>query len=331
MIDRAAPPDATADLERLRAELEQQRRSMLALYCLIWGQQTRVALPGWGREKRARLARTSERPSRARRAALAERHAGRPAAPPGRSEPALAIRCFGRFEVERQGQPVHQWRRSAAKTLLKYLVAQRQPVSRDALLELLWPETDPAVAANSFRVACHALRQVLGSDDYLVCDGRNYYLDPRAPIRVDVYAFAEHIDVAFRLERQRRPDEAAREYAAAVASYRDDYLVEDRGAEWTQLRREELKDHYLIALTRLADYYERRRDDASCIACCQKILTHDACREDAYQRLMRCHLRLGRRHQARHWFDVCVETLKRELDAAPSEETRRLLESIAKG
>jgi DNA-binding SARP family transcriptional activator len=127
----------------------------------------------------------------------------------------------------------------------------------------------------------------------------------------------------------RQRAEATRRLELAEAVYRDDYLLEDVYEDWTLVRREELKDQYLMVLTKLADHCVEHGDPEGCIVRCHRILQKDACREDAYQRLIRCYLQLGQRSQARHWYDLCVRTLRQELDVAPTEQTRRLLEAGA--
>ncbi len=244
----------------------------------------------------------------------------------------VQVRCFGRFEVLRSGEPIEYWRRAKAKMLLKYLVARRQPVPRDVLLDLLWPEGDPQMAGNGLRVVLHALRQSLGgeSHDWIVLEGNNYRLHPRSPVWVDVEEFQTNYALGRRLERQ-QPAVAMRHFETAEDLYRDDYLIEDLYEEWTLARREELKDQYLMLLVKLADYASQQDDPEGCIMRCHKILQKDRCREDAHRRLMRSYARLGQRSQALHWYDVCVDTLESVLDVEPSEQTRELHQQILAG
>ena len=249
----------------------------------------------------------------------------------------LEIRCFGRFEVERDGRAVENWRRGKARTLLKFLVTQRHPVPRDVLIELLWPQYDVEPARNSLRVTLHALRQALGSfsqgraskQEYVVFLDGNFLLNSDCRSWIDVEEFETHFAAGVRLERQQCFAEAMRAYEQAEALYRDDYLVEDLYEDWALARREQLKDQYLLLLTKLADHCLQQGDASGCIVRCHKILQKDACREDAYFRLMRCYLDLGQRSQALHWYDICARTLRKELDMSPSDTTNHLYAQIA--
>ena len=244
----------------------------------------------------------------------------------------VKIHCLGRFEVFRGGEQIEYWRRSKAKTLLKYLVARHQPVPRDVLIDLLWPDGDPELAGNSLRVVLHALRQTLGGgpNEWVVLEGNSYRLHPRSPIWVDVEEFEANYDAGRRLERG-QPAIAMRHYEVAESLYGDDYLIEDMYEEWTIARREELKEQYLMVLGKLADHAAQQGDHEGCIMRCHKILRKDRCREDAHRRLMRSYARLGQRSQALHWYKVCEETLMTVLELRPGEQTRLLHQQILAG
>lgn len=244
----------------------------------------------------------------------------------------LRVRCFGGFEVERSGQLVADWRRNKARTVMKILIDRRHPVPREVMVDLLWPDVDARAAGNNLRVTLHSLRSALavGPSDKAVeaecvlLEGGSLFINPRLTLWVDVDEFASRFLRGCKLERDGRDLDATAEFEHAEKLYRDDYLVEDAYEDWTQARREELKDQYLLIVTKLADHCLERRDFVGCILRCHKILQRDPCREDAYQRLMYAYALLGRPSQALHWYDVCVNTLRKELDLGPSEHTLRL-------
>jgi DNA-binding SARP family transcriptional activator len=137
-------------------------------------------------------------------------------------------------------------------------------------------------------------------------------LNPEVPLWVDTAVFKAHYAAATELWRAGRVDEAITTYEQAEHLYRDDYLLDDLYREWTVIPREQFKDQYLISVARLADAALRHRDYSQCIDYCHKILASDVSREDAYQRLMRCHAEMGDRTRALRRFDLCQEFLQRE-------------------
>jgi len=203
------------------------------------------------------------------------------------------------------------------------------------LLELLWPDLPSAAGLNALRVAVHALRRALtpvdavGAVDPLSTLGAAYILNPAASVWIDADAFTAHFESGLRLERLSRPVDAMREYAAAEALYRDDFLVEDLYEEWTVLRREELRDQYLMVVTKLAQHCITVSDPEGCIRRCHKLIAKEPCNEEAYRGLMRADALLGQYGRAAHWYAVCARTMRSELDVDPSPETERLHREIA--
>jgi DNA-binding SARP family transcriptional activator len=218
--------------------------------------------------------------------------------------------------------------------LLKFLLVNGRRAHRDVLLEVLWPDVANKSSIPGLRVTLHALRRAITAVapdqppiDLVRAEGDTYVLNTTG-LWIDADAFDEHYSAGLRLERLKQVQAAVREYTAAEALYRDDFLVEDLYEEWTILPREELKDKYLLILTRLAQFSMAAGDLDGCIRRSHALLAKEPCREDAYQRLMQCYARLGQRGSAIRWYQICERTLHQELDVAPSEETRRLFREL---
>jgi DNA-binding SARP family transcriptional activator len=249
----------------------------------------------------------------------------------------IRIHCFGHFEVQRNGRIVNDWRRDKAKVLLKQLVAHNGSIKRDVLADLLWPDAEAEQALRNLRVALHALRRAIECGEnrdetpVILTRGDTFHLNPLATVWVDTQEFRRLYAAADAEWRRGRIEESVRLYADAEQLYRDDYLVDDLYEQWTFLPREQLKDKYLLVLTRLADAALLEHDYEGCIAYSHKMLARDETREDAYQHLMRCHAIMGRPARALRWFELCREALGRELNVAPSDATRRLAKRIAAG
>ena len=247
----------------------------------------------------------------------------------------VQIRCFGRFELGRQGVTVQRWRRRSAERLLKFLLVNGRRAHRDVLLDVLWPEVPSKSSISGLRVTLHALRRAIAmvapdrsSLEFVKVEGDTYVLNTSG-LWIDSDAFDQHYSAGLRFERLDQIEAAAREYTAAEALYRDDFLVEDLYEDWTVLPREELKDKYLLVLTKLAEFSMAAMDLDGCIRRTHALLAKEPCREDAYQRLMQCYARLGQRGSAIRWYQICERTLQMELDVAPSEETRRLFRELS--
>jgi DNA-binding SARP family transcriptional activator len=246
------------------------------------------------------------------------------------------VRCLGSLQVTVGGIAVDGWRSGKARALFEYLVTHRnRAVTRETLIQALWPDPDALAAGTSLKVAVHALRQVLaesarnGASATLTVVGRDSGYELKAPSAwVDVEEFERCCRLAGQLDRTGAASEALELYERAADLYRGDFLA-DAWDDWVVFRREGLKDQYLFVLARLADAAIDAGDYQRCIEFCQRLLEEDMCREDTFRTLMVCHARLGQRGRVRRWYDLCVRTLRTTLDIEPEPETQRVYEWAA--
>jgi two-component SAPR family response regulator len=259
---------------------------------------------------------------------------GRPAILPGApaEAPGIVVRCLGALRVEVGPIGMARWRSGKARGLFEYLVTHRGRVTpRDTLIEVLWPDPDAAAAGTSLKVAVHALRQALselsqtGAGTISVIAHEAGYELVAPDLWLDVDDFERCCHIASRLDTAERTDEAIGLYEWACELYRGDFLAESV-EDWVVFRRESLKDQYLFALARLADVALEASDYRGCIQRCRQLLDLDPYREDTFRMLMLCHGRLGQPGRARRWFELCVQTLRDELEVAPAPETVRVYE-----
>ena len=159
--------------------------------------------------------------------------------------PAIAVRTLGGFVVLRHGEPLETsaWQSRKARTLFKILIARRgRPVTREALMELLWPGEDPAKLSNRLSVALATLRSVLG---------------PEVLVQAESGAVAVDLSV---VDRRRRA--LPRGGPPRLSLYRGDFLEEDLYEDWAADLREEARAAYAGAVRTLAGGGDRRRGGA---------------------------------------------------------------------
>ncbi|HXV44337.1 MAG TPA: BTAD domain-containing putative transcriptional regulator [Anaerolineae bacterium] len=245
----------------------------------------------------------------------------------------LVIHCLGPFRVYRNEQLVANWHSLKGQAIFKYLIThQGTPISKDALMEVFWPEADPEAARRNLHQAIYSLRQTLkqGQSDFQAIQFENdcYQLNPELKVWLDCAQFEWHAQAGQRLEAAGQWPAAAVEYNLAEELYRGDFLEEDLYEDWTALPRERRRNMYLDIADRLSEYYFQQGEHAAAITLCQKILAQDNCHEQAHRRLMECYQIQGQRRLAVRQYQLCVQTLKTELDVPPSVETQTLYEKI---
>jgi len=243
--------------------------------------------------------------------------------------PRISVSCLGVFAVEMGNWRFDAWQGRKTRALFQYLVNHRdRPITREALVNALWPEPERVAAHTSLKVSVHTLRQTLaqmqpGEPALVVLGHESGYQLKTMDLWLDVEAFEQVCARARRLESKGQSAEALDWYAQAVQLYGGDFLSECWD-DWAVFRREALKDQCLHALGRLAEASLSNREYQACIGYCQQLLEQDRCREDTYRMLMVCHAHLGQRGRVRRWYELCVRTLRGEIGVAPDPETERV-------
>ena len=247
--------------------------------------------------------------------------------------PYLQVRFFGHFEVLCNDEPVDMGRDRKALAIFKYLLAHRDRwVSRDHLMEWLWPKVSPEKARRSLNVATWTLRKrlsdsSLGLQNYILLEDGYYRVCPTVWVETDVDEFDLRYEEGRRVEKTNRIDAAA-EFEKAVELYRDDYLLECLYEDWTMVERERLSNAYIDMLDRLAVHYMESGQPKEAIRTCYRTLAKDRYHEESYRVLMRCFMSLGLRERAIHQYHLLDRVLSKEYGTGPSSETEALFNSI---
>lgn len=232
---------------------------------------------------------------------------GRPAPSPVvrivEAAPAPRVSVMGAFEVVAADGTVARWRSRKARELLKYLVSRRgAPVSREVLMDVLWPGDAPTVLGNRLSVALSTVRRALDP-------GRR--LDPRdllaatvdtVQLRLDVV----EVDVEHFLDGGRGalalravdPDGAAQRARALLDRHRGEALPDEPHAEWAVALRDEVRA-MTVALARVVADSARQRGQLTVAADAhRRVLDVDPYDEQAHQGLIEAFDAVGAHGQA---------------------------------
>jgi len=242
----------------------------------------------------------------------------------------LVVRSLGDFSVTVAGTPVESWRAGKARNLFQFLLFNRgHVVPRDRLCQVLWPDSD-GDRSTSLKVAAHALRRILGTDEVSISYQDVGYLLRCDGVWVDIEQFEATIEAARAAERDGDPGRALAAHHRATTLYQGDFL-DGETASWADGQRQWARSMVLGSLNHLRADAMRRSDPGAVITWCRRILSIDPFLEEAYQNLFVVHGMLGELSQVRNWYDLCAQRLRDELDIAPSHRTRKILELALSG
>jgi two-component SAPR family response regulator len=212
------------------------------------------------------------------------------------------------------GQPVTGWRTVKARDLLAYLVlGGDRPVTRDQIVEALWPEADPESGQTLLHTSLYQLRRALkpAGDGVINFAGGAYRLD-RQGLDVD-------------LERFQRLAAAggADAWRQAAALYRGD-LLEGTDYPWCEAPRIRARTTYLDVLRNLAQHFESANQPGQAIPWLQLLIQVDPLSEDGHTGLMACYADTGNRGAALQQYRTLAHLLDEELGLEPSVAAREL-------
>ncbi len=245
---------------------------------------------------------------------------------------ALQIALLGGFRVSVAGRAVAPgaWRLDKARSLVKLLaLAPGQHLTRDQIMELLWPDLEPTAAANNFYQALYAARQALATGGaaaaraapLLRLQRQLLQLHADGALTVDVAAFESAATLA-------RHTHKLTDYEAAIAHYGGELLPEDRYEDWAAGRREALRESFIALLMEMAARHEEGGAMAEARAALTRVVAEEPTHEAAHTGLMRLFARGGQRQQALRQFGRLRAALQRDLAAAPDLTSQRLYHNI---
>jgi DNA-binding SARP family transcriptional activator/tetratricopeptide (TPR) repeat protein len=209
----------------------------------------------------------------------------------------LEVRMLGGFEVfvDSRPVPVEAWVQRRATDLVKVLaLASGHRLTRDDVLETLWPKLSTDAAASNLHKAASYTRRALGDRGAIVIRSGVVELAPAAEVTTDVERF----------ER------------GEVDAYRGDLLPDEPFAEWTLGPRAALRERRLAVMRSQGRWEE--------------VLREDPADEEAHRGVMRRRAASGDRPGAARQFRLLREELSR-LGIEPSEESLALQRELTRG
>lgn len=213
--------------------------------------------------------------------------------------------------------------RHAGALLAVLALSPNGALPRDRLAGLLWSDRGEEQARHSLRQCLLGLRKELGEADGspLVTSHDEVRLD-RDRLAVDAWEFD-------RLVQDGRPEALAR----ALALYRGDLVdgLSLRSAgfeEWLAGARARWRQRFSECALKLIGLASAAGDAEMAANAARRLLAVEPANEEAHRALMRLYGGMGRRAEALRQYQLCVEALKRELDAEPDAATRRLFDEL---
>lgn len=251
--------------------------------------------------------------------------------------PDWQVTCLGGFQIRSAGRVPPPCTSRRGWGILQYLLSRPGYLAtRDALIEVFWPDADPGSGAHSLQMAIHALRRALrgcgpsGTDETIVYRDGQYGLNPGLTIDLDVQRFRAACERGRRAAATGQTEAACWAFEEALSLYAGPFLPESCLDEWAEPHRAALHDLRLNVLGWLSGTYAARADWEQSAALCREILDADPYREDAIRQLLSSLAASGRLAEVERTYRACRERIWQDLQVELDPETVRLYQQLTR-
>ncbi len=234
----------------------------------------------------------------------------------------LSIALLGTPTLTLDASPLPITRRKS-RAILYYLASHTQPLTRDHLLALFWPDLERPAAQQTLRTTLHGLRKSLGKNLLVEEDT----LGLTSEVDVDVRRFEAGLFAA-----RQQPNILS--LIATLLLYRGDFLdgfsLPDSPEfdDWAAAERERLRRMAVRGYTGLSRLYEAEGNYPAALENLERAIAFDALQEDLQRAAMRLHYLAGDRAAAIRRYDALRKLLDKEMGVPPMAETRQLYDQI---
>lgn len=234
------------------------------------------------------------------------------------------FRLLGSAQVEQNGEPLQGFKSRKTLALLGYLASQGQPVSRDTLADLFWPDLAGDRSRNNLSQALHNISTL-----WLGCCEAN-----RHTVQF-CYSTSTWLDIKVFNELVARGEVSSLMMAADL--YRGEFMagmyLDDcpEFEQWLGLEQASWSRRVTQVLRDLAAHYTRQNEREQALQFISRLLAIDPGDEEGHRQKMLLLVQSGQRSAALAQYEICYRFLIDELGVKPSKETVELGEQIRAG
>ncbi len=238
-------------------------------------------------------------------------------------EKRLAIKCLGRFRIGWDGGEPIKWRSGKTEEFFAFLLHNRgKVVSRDEIIEAIWPDTEPERAAHQLHSAVYYIRKTL----------ENYGIK-REQVRISGCYRLELGDADVDVVRFRELCEKVKKGRgisdADMLPYAGQYF-EGSGWLWAEAERESLSLDFAQAVLTLSKALIESCDFEAAEKLLINAFEKNPYEEDVTAQLLQLYGRAGSKSKAAKHYREYNRILKSELGIEPGERINKIYEEMQK-
>ncbi len=220
----------------------------------------------------------------------------------------LRIKMFGEFSIQNE---FHQYAPTSSKsmqitTLIAYLIANKGvEVSKDKLIEILWPEEELSNPTGALRNLVYRARRELtrffpGISANCILFTRNAYAwNSALDCQIDIERFETLYNLA-----QKEPYEVQqyRYYQEMFRIYQGNFLPSLNQEEWVMFRSIYYQNLYVKCVMAMCDYLKSDGQYQEILDLCEQANHLDIMNENIHKETLNAYLQLGYPHKALDYY-----------------------------
>lgn len=231
-------------------------------------------------------------------------------------QPVVEVVTLGADVVKVNGKPIAHtaWKGPLVKELFFYLL-EKQPVRREVVLDVFWPEYSTAKAQSVYHASLYRMRRILPKglilyDNeqgvYLINEAINHWYDARAFSKL--------------LRRARSESDSETTLEQALSIYHGEYLPTVY-SDWCLESRAVYQNLFIQAVAELAALKMKKQHFDEAVRLYRRVLEVEPFKEEFHRFLMEALSNAGRNREALQHYTEFERFLQAEMDIPPSKET----------
>lgn len=231
----------------------------------------------------------------------------------------IFVQGFGGFWCRTEDGKLINWRTKKAEELVALLIHyQGRELTREMIIDILWPEKDSKKAINNMHTTCYYIRKKLkesGIKDFLIRYKNSYYIDIEDD-QVDFICFSKKIN---KIHQQ-----SITSLIQLANTYKGQYL-KDIEYEWAKPRAIWFENEYTNLQFEIAKRYKEDKDFLKASETIKTLIEYNPLCEKAYEELIEILIILDDKEQIKKYYQEYVNLMEKELETVVSKDINKLV------
>ena len=248
-------------------------------------------------------------------------------APPKPQDRIGQVCCFSslQFRLEGSGKLIEaKWRTARTKELFALLLHhRRKPIRKDYILELIWPDTDPAKSVAQLYSTIYQIRKLADKIGLplAIHNQANSYIMELQGIPIDAENWESDLLALSPLSQA-----TLNQHLEVLDRYSGDYLGEEDYL-WAEGERERLRALWLHQASAIGAFLKDNGQPTAALALYRTIQERHPYMEDTHFMLMQLYASLGARNKVTACYEKLVKMVREEYETEPSAQIQTWYEA----